>query len=230
MTTEHTPLLIDTRPDSSSSSNETNLAKFRRAIGINTHPTDGDDLESARRTAKGIYKEVIANQKWRNTQHRVFEAVFYTALGTQILIGASLTALGPQSKNHSTAITILGIVNTGTAGLLTVFKGQGIPDRFRKDEYQMKKVQDFIEEMDTRLSVDGEDTFTAQELDEVVKQVFEKYNTAVDTAEMNKPSSYAKQNEGAVRGRGKSGFENDTRFTIKTEDGEGKGKDKLVVE
>lgn len=97
----------------------------------------------------------------------------------------------------------------------------------------MKKVQDFIEEMDIRLSVGGADTFTAQELDEVVQQVFEKYNTAVDTAEMNKPSSYARQNEGGVRGRNKNGQASTTRYSLLEEgDGteSGKGKGKLLID
>ena len=169
-------------------------------------------------------------QRFRNRQHRAFEAVFYTALGAQIMIGGTLTALGPQSELHSKAITILGIFNTGLAGLLTILKGQGLPDRFRKDEYEMKKVQEFIEEMDVRLSLGGADEFTAQELDEVVQQVFEKYNTAVDTAEMNKPSSYARQNENAMRSRSKNGRASTTRFSLlEAGDGTGKGKGKLLV-
>lgn len=91
----------------------------------------------------------------------------------------------------------------------------------------MKKVQDFIEEMDVRLSVGGADTFTDQELDEVVQQIWEKYNVAVDTAEMNKPSSYARQNEGAVRGRDKNGQTSTTRFSL-LEEGEGTGKGKAI--
>jgi hypothetical protein len=225
MTSEHTPLLSGSTSDPSPPpfDSDSNLAKFRKAIGIHTQPTSDDDLESARKTAKGLYREVINKQKWRNRQYRVVEGMFYVALGAQIVIGATLASLGPNSKIHPTAITILGIVNTSIAGLLTVFKGQGIPDRFRKDEYQMKKVQDFIEEMDIRLSVDGEDTFTAQELDEVVQQVFEKYNTAIDTAEMNKPSSYAHQPEETVKGRNRSGVNTITRFTA-PENGKGKGK------
>lgn len=199
MTNEYSLLLDGVTFSTYNPDHNTNLAKFRHAIGINsscaferTVLDSPPDLESARQSAKGLYKQVISDQRYRNRQHRAFEALFYSALAAQIIIGAVLTSLGPVSDSHSRAITILGIFNTSIAGLLTVLKGQGLPERFRKDEYQMKKVQDFIEEMDVRLSVGGADEFTAVELDEVVQEVWERYNAAVDGAERNKLSVYAR--------------------------------------
>jgi hypothetical protein len=167
-----------------------NLTKFRRAIGINIDVNDtGVDLESARKRARGLYKEVIDYQRSRSRQYHMVEWLFYLALGAQIVIGATLTALGPVSQLHSTAITILGVVNTSTAGVLALLKGQGLPDRLRKDEYEMRKVQDFIEETEARLVVGGQGTMDTEELDELLQQIFAKYNAARDTAEMNRPDS-----------------------------------------
>lgn len=73
-------------------------------------------------------------------------------------------------------------------------KGQGLPDRLRKDAYEMKKVQDFIEETDIRLSL--EEDIHPGELTDVVQKVFDMYNTARDTAEMNHPTNYAHQANG----------------------------------
>ena len=100
-----------------------------------------------------------------------------------------MTALGPVSKSHSTAITLLGVVNTGTAGLMAILKGQGLPDRLRKDEFEMHKIQDFIEETESRLVVGGQGSLETEELDELLQQVFVKYNAARDTAEINRPDS-----------------------------------------
>lgn len=91
-------------------------------------------------------------------------------------------------------ITVLGIVNSCIAGILALLKGQGLPDRLRKDEFEMRRVQDFIEECECRLAVGGwEENCSLKEVDNLVKQVFERYNVARDTAEMNRPSSYAHQ-------------------------------------
>ncbi len=65
----------------------------------------------------------------------------------------------------------------------------------------MKKVQDFIEETDIRLAI--EDGIHPGELQTIIEKVFDLYNTARDTAEMNHPSNYAHQMEGPVdSGRG----------------------------
>jgi hypothetical protein len=250
MTSEHTPLLSGSKsdpPPSFSSSTQTNLSKFRKAIGINVHPTGDDDLESARKTARGIYKEVISIQRARNIQYRVVDVLYYLALGSQILIGSTLAALGAIAKLHPTSITILGVVNASIGAILALLKGQGLPDRLRKDEFEMRKVQDFIEETDIRLSILPDDTFTVQDLDDVVQQVFDKYNTARDTAEMNKPSSYAHQNIN-VAGGAKGDDETDNDGTngvgvnaglvgttvqnklVEDPAGKGKGKNKLVID
>jgi hypothetical protein len=231
MADEHTPLISSSKPDLPRSDDyETNLTKFRKAIGINTYATGDEDLESARKGAKGLYKEIINLQKWRSRQYQLVEILFYIALGGQILIGATLASLGPLSKLNPTSITILGIANTVMAGILAVFKGQNLPDRLRKDEYQMKKVQDFIEETEIRLAIGSDGDFTAEELDGIVQQVFEKYNTAKDTAEMNRSSSYAHQAEGTVKV--KSGGRNSvvSRIANEEENGKGKGKGKYVID
>jgi hypothetical protein len=207
MADEQTPLLSGSNYDSPSQpqpvyrdgNNENNLLKFRRAIGINIDSQDAD-LESARRGARGLYKAIIAQQRRRSRQYHCIEILFYLALGAQIMIGATLSALGPLAKLHPTSITILGIANTSIAGVLALLKGQGLPDRLRKDEFEMRKVQDFIEETEARMVLAG-DTVTQEEVDNAVQKVFLKYNAARDTAEMNRPDSYGHQPEGDVQRR-----------------------------
>ncbi|KAF4635537.1 hypothetical protein G7Y89_g2559 [Cudoniella acicularis] len=199
---EQTPLLGNSsNPDLPTShntntrqpGNESNVDRFRSAIGIDSplYSANGD-LESARKGARGLYKEIIDIQRWASRQYQFVEILYYVALGAQVIIGASLAALGPISKLHSTSITVLGVVNASTAGVLALLKGQGLPDRLRKDEFEMRKVQDYIEEVEIKLAITGDD-LTKEELKKIVDQVFEKYNTARDTCEMNKPSSYARQ-------------------------------------
>ncbi|TVY23311.1 hypothetical protein LHYA1_G007204 [Lachnellula hyalina] len=213
---EQTPLL-NPNPNSNSSSTSTSeppppskLTIFRSAIGINvTIPNDdgvrGGDLEAARASATGLYKQVLGLARWRSRQYVAVESLYYTALGLQILIGASL---GPLSKLHSYNVTIavLGVVNAATAGLLALLKGQGLPDRLRKDEYEMVKVRDFIEEVDGRLSVEGRngdaDADGGKEVEGLVERVWDMYNVARDTTQMNKPSSYGHQADGDGNGGG----------------------------
>lgn len=77
--------------------------------------------------------------------------------------------------------------------MLGILKSQGLPDRLRKDEFEMRKVQDFIEECDTRLVVGWGEQMSEEELNEVIKEVFDRYGVARDTTEMNRPNCYAHQ-------------------------------------
>lgn len=197
-TNEHTPLISGPARDSQPAPDTTNnayLSRFQQAIGINvtTSSPSRNDLEAARRSATGIYKEIISAQRWRQLQYLFVEVVFYVAILINIVIGATLASLGSLSTLHSTVVTVLGIVNSSTAGILALLKGQGLPDRLRKDEFEMRKVQDFIEETEAQLAFGVMGDLSEKELDDLVKQVFDRYNVARDTAELNRPESYVHQ-------------------------------------
>ncbi|CAG8974106.1 hypothetical protein HYALB_00002741 [Hymenoscyphus albidus] len=229
---EQTPLLGS---NAGSTGIASNLERFREAIGIeSTSFGINHDLESARRDAKGLYKQILLLQRWRARQYHIVNTIYYFALGLQVLIGAVLASLGPLSKLHPTAITILGVLNASLAGILALLKGQGLPDRLRKDEYQMRKVQDFIEETDIRLAISGED-ISRKELSDLVERVFAKYHTARDTAQMNKRMSYAHQSEvPQVDGSGVSGDVQPGKGFMKrnfgTDDEDQKGKGKFLID
>jgi hypothetical protein len=193
-TDERTPLISGSGGDSSSAANDALLSRFQQAIGINATTTSSrNDIESARRSAKGIYKQIILARQWRHRQCIFVETVFYVGFLANIIIGATLASLGSLGTIHSTTITILGIVNSSTAGILALLKGQGLPDRLRKDEFEMRKVQDFIEQTETRLAYDMIPDMDEKALDDLVKEVQDRYDVARDTAEMNRPASYVHQ-------------------------------------
>lgn len=157
-------------------SSEDSLTKFRLATGINVDRTGQADVDKLRKGPRGIYKEIISAQQKYYYQYVFIESIFYIAIVVQILIGAVLASLGSLSTHHPQTITLLGLVNTSMASMQALLKGQGLPDRLRKNEFEMKKVQDFIEEVETRLAVVNTGILTAADLDEVMEQIFDKYN------------------------------------------------------
>ena len=175
--------------------NDENLVIFRRALGINSHlstSTEGGTLEQGRKAALGIYRAVLHEQKTKKWQHRVVSVLLYLCHFTQIIIGAVLTALGPAAARHSRSITILGAVNTVLAGVLALMKGQGLPERLRKDEVEFRKLQDWIEETESLLAVGiiGRDR---KEVGLLVEVAMKKYNAAKASEENNRPDSYVRQ-------------------------------------
>ncbi|KAL3417407.1 C6 transcription factor [Phlyctema vagabunda] len=214
MSTEHTPLLsggpsreLSPNPQVRIPPITTDLTRFRMAIGINSLQSTSItpcDVHSLRRNSSGIYRSVLNAQRRFLFQYHFIEAVYYVALLSQLVIGATLASLGPLSSLHPRAITVLGIVNSCIAGIIAFFKGQGLPDRLRKDEFEMRKVQDFIEQCECRLAVqigadEDDDEDDRADVEDLVNEVFERYNVARDTAEMNRPSTYAHQVESGER-------------------------------
>ncbi len=125
----------------------------------------------------------------------------YAAHFGQIVIGAILTALGPDAGSHPIAITALGAVNTVIAGVLALVKGQGLPERLRKDEMEFRRLQDWIEETEALLAVGviGRDR---KETGLLVEVAFKKYNAAKASEENNLPENYVSQiPESVQRGR-----------------------------
>lgn len=119
----------------------------------------------------------------------------------QIIIGAALTALGPLANDHGVVITILGALNTVIAGVLALVSGQGVPDRIQKDEIGYRKIQDWIEETESLLSV-GIIGKNRKEVGLLVEEAFKKYNAAKSNEENNRPNSYINAPEEPSRANG----------------------------
>ncbi|KAF7959472.1 hypothetical protein EAE96_001088 [Botrytis aclada] len=213
MSAENTPLLSELAPShhrlsstsSSTSFSPSALQKFRLAVGINVpvnSPTSSppSDFESLRGNAYGIYKSVLIQQRNFSLQYHCMEGVYYVSILSQLFIGGVLASFGQLSQIYPQAVPILGVANTCLAGVLGLLKSQGLPDRLRKDEFEMRKVQDFIEECDARLAIGWGETISESEVDGLIKQVFDYYSVARDTTEMNRPTNYTYQSDGDSMG------------------------------
>ncbi|KAJ4414439.1 hypothetical protein N0V82_007946, partial [Gnomoniopsis sp. IMI 355080] len=156
-----------------------NLLIFRRAVGINSDRastfTDSETLEKGRKQAVGVYRSVIQNQRQKRLTHHILGFILYASHFLQIVLAATLTALGPNAKHYEIEITVLGAVNTVTAGVLAVLKGSGMIERLAKDEVEFKKLQDWIEETESLLSV-GIIGRNRKDIGILVEVAFKKYN------------------------------------------------------
>lgn len=163
-----------------------NLVIFRRAVGINsdirtsstsdTYEEMTSVVEQGRKQAiGGVYRSVIQHQRSKRITHHTLGFILYASHFLQLVLAATLTALGPNAKNYEIEITILGAVNTITAGVLAVLKGSGMIERLAKDEVEFKKLQDWIEETESLLSV-GIIGRNRKEVGILVEVAFKKYN------------------------------------------------------
>jgi hypothetical protein len=176
--------------------NDERLIIFRRAVGINYHlaATDPGTMEEGRKKAVGIYRAVISAKKSKARQFYLLSTFTLLCHFGQIIVGAALTALGPLASDHTTIITFLGAFNTVIAGMLALISGQGLPDRIKKDQIGFRKIQDWIEETESLLSV-GIIGRNRKEVGLLVEEAFKKYNVAKTNEENNRPDSYVNSPE-----------------------------------
>ncbi|KAK4032548.1 hypothetical protein C8A01DRAFT_50682 [Parachaetomium inaequale] len=183
--------------------NDENLVIFRRAVGINSTlsgSTDPESLEAGRRKAVGIYAAALSEVRRKKWMYHILSFVINASHFAQIIIGASLTALGPSAGDHVIAITLLGAVNTVIAGVLALIKGQGLPDRLYHDRAEYRRLQDWIEQTEALLAVGviGRDR---KEVGVLVQSAFRKYNAAKRCEESNLPENYVRPPDPEQNGR-----------------------------
>ncbi|KAK0715111.1 hypothetical protein B0H67DRAFT_487615 [Lasiosphaeris hirsuta] len=177
--------------------NDENLVIFRRAVGINASLSGAltaRSLEEGRSEATGMYAATLTAQRNKRVAYTLITLLVYASHFMQIIIGASLTALGPSAGEHTVTITILGAFNTVMAGVLALVKGQGLPERLRQDRVEFRKLQDWIEQTEALLTVGviGKDR---KEVGLLVQIAFVKYNAAKASEENNVPENYIRATE-----------------------------------
>lgn len=134
---------------------------------------------------RGLYKDVV--------YHRVRCFYFFHAASIirwglmvlQLLVGATLTAIGSLSFREGTTITVLGAVNTATAGFLALLHNSGLPDRYRNDMVGFDEVEDHIRQLlDTGIAP------ADKTIDQILAECFEMYRSSKATVNANMPVSY----------------------------------------
>ena len=186
MADENTPLLSDETADDPH-------AQFCLLIGI--HP---DDKRSARPIGeRTLYSRASRKRKAQNRTYTFTAALSNTLLLSQVVLGATLTALGASESSH-VLITIFGVMNTIIAGLVAYLKSRGQPMRARMFRDDLEHVVDEIENSKTmwlgiQNNVHGYDEIDIEDKVSVrseVARLSRLYETAVKKYMQNNPDMY----------------------------------------
>ena len=116
-------------------------------------PTDLHSNKRKRRNI-GIYRRVIQGQRQYQKQHTRYSFLINGALALQILVVATLTALGARKGPHM-IIIVFGAVNTVIASFLAYLKGSGLPNRLKYYEDEYRKIREHIEQCEREFCRQG---------------------------------------------------------------------------
>ncbi|KAF4467917.1 c6 transcription factor [Fusarium albosuccineum] len=133
----------------------------------------------------GLYRDVIFRRSKSFYLFHIASVVRWGLMIAQLLLGASLTALGALRLQDGTTITVLGATNTIIAGLLALLHNSGLPDRYRHDMSEFEHVEDHIAEVLTTRLVRADKT-----VGQVLAECYDRYHDAKTTVEANMPVTY----------------------------------------
>jgi SMODS and SLOG-associating 2TM effector domain len=155
---------------------------FQTAVGI---PVTSKNPYSIYKNNRGIYPSVVYGESYSKWAYHLFETVVTSCLILQILLAATLTALGAASSSHI-IITAFGAVNTALAGTVALLKGQGLPNRLRQDWNSWRDLRDCIEEKEREIGCGkpGVDVWAE------IKIIEDRYEAVRKNQEKNRPDMY----------------------------------------
>jgi hypothetical protein len=145
-------------------------------------------------TISDLEKELSQTRNYQNFQYQLLSVSLNLLVILQVVIGATITALGPSGGDHVLAITVLGAFNTSIAGILSLLKGRGLPQRLRRNMAEISKVLDLIRERKTLLRY-GNLQVSDLAISELLQDIFQAYSSMKRIIESNQPDTYNDSNE-----------------------------------
>lgn len=168
------------------------MRTFRLVTGIITELSMDAHTSAAFRQAGarpapnvGIYARVVRNEENSKTGYKWYSMAINGCLGLQIIVAASLTAMGAAGTSH-VAITAFGAINTIIAAFLTYLKGSGLPNRLKYYQNEWKKLREYIEQRERDLSREG-CTLDLYEVMSAIERMYEETKIEIET---NTPEGY----------------------------------------
>lgn len=183
----HAPKVADPDPAADRLDDDTTpLTKehFYELIGMHAPLSNGQTpKELAMRD--GLYQTIRHHFRYVQFKYRCFDYAAYIFLALQLLLGAIFIVLGalPSVDSH-VAIAVLGAVSTIIAGILSLMKGNGLPNRLRQTRNSLETVVFEAEELYWDVAADRHVFFRD------IRKLREDYLRVLEEARRNHPDTF----------------------------------------
>jgi hypothetical protein len=175
--------------------------QFCSMIGI----PPSDTVNKARVNPRSLYGRATHQYHGARALHAFMSTLSTTALLSQVVIGAAVTALGASQSSHI-LITVFGAMNTVIAGIVAYLKSRGQPMRTRMFRDDLERVVDEIENSEVMWlgitngvhgydEIDIDDKVTVRS---EVARLMRLYERAVRNNMLNNPDNYLLANSDAA--------------------------------
>ncbi|KAJ9654003.1 hypothetical protein H2201_009061 [Coniosporium apollinis] len=96
----------------------------------------------------GVYQNIRFEEVTSQRRYFLYNFIVYGGLVSQLVISAVLILLGANASNHHIAIAVLGSANGVITGILSLIRGQGLPNRLMQYANGLRKIREQIEWME----------------------------------------------------------------------------------
>ena len=169
------------------------LKLFRDLVGIHSLPMKEAGQKRPAPNV-GTYKRLVEALAKRRVQYYLTASFINSCLFGQIVVAAALTALGAAAGSH-VLITVLGAINTVIAGVMTYLKGQGLPDRLLEDANGLRRVREYLEQIERQLIVED----STVDVETEARIIYDMYNQVRKNAEDNAPNNWKSLDPGKAK-------------------------------
>lgn len=148
----------------------------------------GRDTNEAAEYATSLYYTLVREESDQIRLCHFYNIVTYFCLLMQLAIASVLIILGaipgsPGDLDHRIPIAILGAVTGLLTGLMSLLKGQGLPNRLIQYANRLRQVRDKLEFMEHALRANVGAIITLQD----VVNVWNEFENVRNEREMNRP-------------------------------------------
>jgi hypothetical protein len=132
-----------------------------------------------------LYYTLVREEESQWKLYYLYDILVYSCLVLQLMIASVLIILGALAGDHHLAVAILGAVTGIITGILSLIKGQGLPNRLLQYANSLRQVKERIEFMERELRANVREV-TFQE----VQNLWVAYETARDEEVTNRPDTW----------------------------------------
>ncbi|KLU85567.1 hypothetical protein MAPG_04590 [Magnaporthiopsis poae ATCC 64411] len=144
-----------------------------------------------------IYYKLRRDERHAHAMHALVDVIVYASMLLQMVFAAALIVLGALNGDYHLPVAVIGALTGILAGVLSLVKGQGLPNRYIRYAGECRRVADEIEFMERGLRAGvavGHVTYAH------VLELHRLYESAVEDGVANHPNAWVS----AVTARGKA--------------------------
>ncbi|OCK81427.1 hypothetical protein K432DRAFT_381335 [Lepidopterella palustris CBS 459.81] len=142
----------------------------------------------------GIYENIIYEERRTLRSASFYDILANGSLIAQLIISALLILLAATPNDHHITLAILGAFNGVITGVLSLIRGQGLPNRFLEYADGLRKVRERVEWLEKELEAGKREVRYKEVVD--LKEMYERIR---EDEQKNRPDTWTPSNGSSAR-------------------------------